>query len=62
MKFLKQTPDDRLTLKADGSHVLIWSVDSSFAVHEDFCSHAGGALTMGRGAIMIASAKQKVNT
>jgi len=62
MKFLKQKPDDRLTLKADGSHILIWSVDSSFAVHEDFRSHTGGTLTMGRGAITNISAKQKVNT
>jgi len=49
-------------LKANGSHTLIWSVDVSFAVHEDFCSHAGGTLTMGRGAIASISAKQKVNT
>jgi len=40
---------------------LIWSVDVSFAVHEDFRSHAGGTLTMGRGAIASISAKQKVN-
>jgi len=61
MKFLKQTPDDQLTLKSDGSHILIWSVGSSFAVHEDFRSHTGGALMMGRGAITDVSAKQKVN-
>ena len=62
MKFLQQTSDDQLTLKADGSHILIWSVDSAFAVHEDFRSHTGGALTMGKGAITSISAKQKVNT
>ena len=62
IKFLRQTREDRLTLKADGSHILIWSVDSSFAVHEDFRSHTGGTLTMGKGAITNVSAKQKVNT
>ena len=33
LKFLKQTSEDRLTLRADGSHILIWSVDSLFAHH-----------------------------
>ena len=62
MKFLQQTSEDRLTLRANGSHILVWSIDSSFAVHEDFRSHTGGTLTMGRGAITSISAKQKVNT
>ena len=62
MKFLQQTVGDRLTLKANGSHILIWSVDSSFAVHEDYRSHTGATLTMGKGAIINISAKQKVNT
>ena len=62
LKFMKQTQEDSLTLSADGSHILVWSVDSSFAVHEDFRSHTGATLTMGRGAITSISAKQKVNT
>ena len=62
MKFMGQTSNDRLTLRADGSHILIWSVDSSFAVHDDFRSHTGGLMTMGRGAITNVSAKQKINT
>ena len=62
MKFLQQTPDDKLTLRANGSHILVWSIDSSFAVHDDFRSHTGGTLTMGKGAAMSISAKQKVNT
>jgi len=59
VKFLKQTLDDQLTLKADGSHdVLIWSIDFLFAVHKDFHGHTGGALMMGRGAITNTSASQ----
>jgi len=62
MKFSQQTMERQLTLKVNGSHTLIWSIDVSFAVHEDFRSHTGGTLTMGRGAIASISAKQKVNT
>ena len=51
LKFLKQTINDCLTLQSNGSHILIWSGDSSFAVHHDMRSHTGGMLTMGRGAI-----------
>ena len=51
MKFLKQTAKDRLTLRADGSAILKWYVDASFAVHPDFKSHTGVAMTMGKGAI-----------
>ena len=62
MKFLKQTDNDCLTLQSNGMHILIWSGDSSFAVHQDMRSHTGGTLTMGRGSIINVSSKQKVNT
>ena len=62
MKFLRQTQEDRLTLRADGTHRVIWSIDSSFAVHMDFRSHTGGTGTMGKGAFTNLSAKQKINT
>ena len=39
-----------------------WYVDTSFAVHADFKSHTGVAMTMGKGAIMSMSQKQKLNT
>ena len=48
-------------LRANGSHILIWSINSSFAVHYNFCGHTGGSLTMGKGAIISHSAKQKIN-
>ena len=33
-----------LKIDADGIPILKWSVDASFAVHEDFRSHTGGVL------------------
>jgi hypothetical protein len=62
MKFLEQTKSNCLMLQSNGAHILIWSVDSSFAVHEDYRSHTGGTMTMGQGSIMNISSKQKVNT
>jgi len=37
-------------------------VYAAFAVHPDFKSHTGGILTMGCGAIVSYSRKQKLNT
>jgi hypothetical protein len=62
IQFLKGTEKEVLTLKADDSHVIKWHVDASFAVHEDFKSHTGATMTLGNGAVMTGSTKQKVNT
>jgi hypothetical protein len=51
-----------LILSADGSGVLMWYVDASFAVHLNMHSHTGGGLTMGRGFPPVSSTKQKLNT
>jgi hypothetical protein len=60
--YLKSTMNDVLTLKADGTRIIKWHVDASFAVHDDFKSHTGGVMTLGAGAIQNVSTKQKVNT
>ena len=60
-KFVHQTAKERLTLGSDGSHVLTWSINAAFAVHDDYKSHTGGCLSMGRGALMPTSSKQKLN-
>jgi hypothetical protein len=62
MHYLKHTQEDVLTLKADGTCVIIWHIDTSFEVHNDFKSHMGGVMTMGQSAIQTISTKQKVNT
>jgi hypothetical protein len=51
-----------LILSADGSRVLMWYVNASFAVHPNLHSHTGGGLTMGRGFPIVSSTKQKLNT
>jgi hypothetical protein len=41
---------------------LTWSVDASFAVHKDMRSHTGAVLSLGQGAFMSMSLKQKIYT
>ena len=62
MKWLSQTRDNLLTLRADGKNKLRWYVDAAFAVHPDFRSHTGAVMTMGKGAIISISRKQGMNT
>jgi hypothetical protein len=62
LKYLNGTQEDVLTLSAHDLQTINWFVDVSFAVHQDFKSHTGGNMTMGQGAIISASRKQKLNT
>ena len=62
IKFLNTTAEDCLILRADGSNIIKWSLDSSFAVHPDMKSHTGATMTLGKGTIQSTSTKQKVNT
>jgi hypothetical protein len=48
MKYLRVYRLCPLILSADGSGVLMWYVDASFAVHPNICSHTDGGLTMGQ--------------
>jgi hypothetical protein len=41
---------------------LTWYIDAAFAVHADMRSHTGAIFTMGKGAIISSSTKQKVNS
>jgi hypothetical protein len=60
--FLKHTKEDILTLEADNTQTLTWHIDAAFAVHHDMRSHTGATFTLGKGAIMADSTKQKVNS
>jgi hypothetical protein len=51
-----------LILVADGTGVLSWYVDASFAVHPDMKGHTGGVMTMGTGFPLDKSTKHKLNT
>jgi len=62
MKYLRGTKDMPLILSADGSGILKWWVDGSFAVHPDMRGHTGGGLSMGRGFPIVTSTRQKLNT
>ena len=65
MKYLEQTIDLELVLEAkpDGDVLMcMWYPDAAFAVHQDMKSHTGAVMTMGKGAMQVISAKQKLNT
>ncbi len=55
MEYLRVERLRPLILSADGSGVLMWYVDASFAVHPNMRSHTGGGLTMGRGFPIVTS-------
>ena len=49
IKYIRGTIHLPLLIGWDESGVLTWSVDASFAVHQDMRSHTGAALSMGKG-------------
>jgi hypothetical protein len=62
VEYLRRTQELPLILGANGSGVLKWYVDASFAVHPNMRGHTGGGLTLGRGCPFVSSTKQKMNT
>ena len=61
MKYIRGTRKMPLILSANGSGILKWWVDASFAVHPNMRGHSGGGLSMGRGFPIVGSTKQKMN-
>jgi hypothetical protein len=51
-----------LILSANGSGILKWWVDTSFAVHPNMRGHSGGGLSLGRGFPIVSYTKKKLNT
>jgi len=62
LRYVRNTLYLPLVLEVDDVGVIKWWVDVSFAVHPDFRSHSGGAMSMGKGVILAGSKKQKLNT
>ena len=62
LKYLNGTKGLYLRLSVENLNVMKWSIDASFGVHADFKSHTGGTMSMGEGAIISTSKKQKLNT
>jgi len=62
LQFLNGTLDLPLILGADSLNAGASWVDASYAVHDNMKSHTGGAFSLGCGALMCKSTKQKLNT
>jgi Reverse transcriptase (RNA-dependent DNA polymerase) len=62
LQYLQGTRELHVTLGADSLSAITTWTDASYAVHPDMRSHTGGAISLGTGAIMCKSTKQKLNT
>ncbi len=62
ISYLSGTRDLYLTIRMDDSKTIKWYADASYAVHKDYRSHTGGIMTLGEGAVISRSNKQKLNT
>jgi len=62
LQYFNGTLDMPLILGADSLTESKSWVDAAYAVHDDMKSHTGGATSVGCGAIMCKSTKQKLNT
>ena len=62
LKYLKGTKHMKLTLSIDNINMIRWWVDASDRTHDDCKGHSGILMTMGKGAIVSKSTKQKINT
>ena len=62
MRYLRDTIDLSLTLSAYGTNIVKWWFDGSHAVHPDCKGQTGGTMSMGKGSVVSASTRQKINT
>jgi len=62
MRYLRGTINLPLTLESHPSGNMRWWVDASFAVHPDMKSQTGAVMSLGGGAMMSMSCRQKINT
>ena len=62
VRYIRATIHLPLIIGWDESGTLLWNVDDSFAVHSNYKSHTGAVLTLGKGALLSLSMKQKLNT
>lgn len=62
MRYLRSTIDMPLTLGANGTNIIKWWADASYATHPDMKSHTGGAMSLGYGVVYGTSTRQKLNT
>ena len=60
LKYLQSTYDLILRLEGDQDGKVLWWADASYATHPDMKGQTGGCMTMGKGAVITASNKQKL--
>eukprot|EP00804_Cyclotella_cryptica_P010749 CCRYP_005527-RA/>CCRYP_005527-RA protein AED:0.26 eAED:0.17 QI:0/0/0/1/1/1/3/0/840 len=61
LKYLKGTKNMSLTLSVDDMSVIRWWVDASYNAHHDCRGQTGAMMSLGKGAVMSFSRKQKLN-
>lgn len=62
MGYIRATIGIPFILKIDESGKILVYIDGSFAVHQDMRGHTGMITTLGKGAMLSSSGKQKINT
>ena len=62
LKYLKGTRSLPLRLSVENMSFAIWFIDASHAVHWDCKGQTGAGMTLGKGAVISCSWKQKLNT
>jgi hypothetical protein len=62
MRYIRGTRTMPLILSDNGSGILKWWVDASFAVHPNMRGHSGGGLSLGRSFPIVGYTRQKLNT
>ena len=61
LKYLNGTKHMKLKLTVENLTIIKWWIDASYNVHRDARGHNGAMMTMGKGAIISNSNKQKLN-
>jgi hypothetical protein len=61
LRYLRGTCYLSLSLSTDSVNIIQWYVDASHQVHDNFRDHTGAMMTLGCGAAMSSSNKQKKN-
>jgi hypothetical protein len=57
----RSTKQDALTLEANNYGMITWHLDAAFGVHNDYKSHTGAVMTLGKGCIQLILTNQNVN-
>jgi hypothetical protein len=62
IRYLQGTLDLPFKLSANGTSIIKWWANGSHGVHFDMRGHNGGMASLGEGALMSTSTRQKLNT